>query len=87
MRSWIVVALLSFPAAYRVNNAGSNGYRYGPLAETKDEALLEIVSTNVLGVMLCCREVGTLSRDLSAAEARPCLQAAPALDQPAHTSL
>jgi NAD(P)-dependent dehydrogenase (short-subunit alcohol dehydrogenase family) len=41
----------------RINNAGSNAYRYGPLAEAVDDELVEIVSTNVLGVMLCCREV------------------------------
>jgi NAD(P)-dependent dehydrogenase (short-subunit alcohol dehydrogenase family) len=41
----------------RINNAGSNAYRYGPLAESVDDELVEIVSTNVLGVMLCCREV------------------------------
>lgn len=40
----------------RINNAGSNGYRYGPLLESTDEALEEIVETNVLGVMLSCRE-------------------------------
>lgn len=43
--------------ACRINNAGSNGYRYGPLLEATDEALEEIVETNVLGTMLSCREV------------------------------
>lgn len=41
----------------RINNAGTNAYRYGPLAESEDEELAQIVSTNVLGVMLCCKEV------------------------------
>lgn len=45
-------------ALTRINNAGTNAYRYGPLAESDDEELEEIVTTNVLGVMLCCREVG-----------------------------
>lgn len=41
-----------------INNAGTNGYRYGPMAESTDEELQQIVGTNVLGVMLCCKEVG-----------------------------
>jgi chlorophyll(ide) b reductase len=43
--------------ACRINNAGSNAYSYGPLANATDADLLNIVETNVLGVMLCCREV------------------------------
>ncbi|KAK4790041.1 hypothetical protein SAY86_017345 [Trapa natans] len=39
-----------------INNAGSNAYSYKPLAEASDEDLLEVVSTNTLGLMLCCRE-------------------------------
>jgi len=39
-----------------INNAGSNGYTYKPLLESDDAALAEIVGTNVLGVMLCCKE-------------------------------
>ncbi|GIL79095.1 hypothetical protein Vretimale_11 [Volvox reticuliferus] len=39
-----------------INNAGTNGYRYGPMADSTDEELQQIVSTNVLGVMLCCKE-------------------------------
>ncbi|KXZ51828.1 hypothetical protein GPECTOR_11g268 [Gonium pectorale] len=39
-----------------INNAGTNAYRYGPMAESSDEELAQIVSTNVLGVMLCCKE-------------------------------
>ncbi|EFJ42478.1 hypothetical protein VOLCADRAFT_67034 [Volvox carteri f. nagariensis] len=39
-----------------INNAGTNGYRYGPMADSTDEELQQIVGTNVLGVMLCCKE-------------------------------
>ncbi|OWM72592.1 hypothetical protein CDL15_Pgr013060 [Punica granatum] len=39
-----------------INNAGSNAYSYKPLAEASDDDLLEVVSTNTLGLMLCCRE-------------------------------
>ena len=41
----------------RLNNAGSNAYKYVPLASASDADLINIVETNVLGVMLCCREV------------------------------
>jgi chlorophyll(ide) b reductase len=41
-----------------VNNAGTNAYRYGPLMDSSDDELTEIVSTNLLGIMLCCKEVG-----------------------------
>ena len=41
----------------RINNAGTNAYRYGPLLESSDDDLTVIVNTNVLGVMLCCKEV------------------------------
>ncbi|KAA3481499.1 Chlorophyll (ide) b reductase NOL, chloroplastic-like protein [Gossypium australe] len=40
-----------------INNAGSNAYSYKPLAEASDEDLIEVVSTNTLGLMICCREV------------------------------
>lgn len=43
--------------AFRINNAGTNAYKYGPLTDSSDEDLQEIVQTNVLGIMLCCREV------------------------------
>ncbi len=46
----------------RINNAGTNAYRYGPLMESDDEELAEIVGTNVLGVMLCCKEVRLTNR-------------------------
>uniref|UniRef100_M8BTV4 chlorophyll(ide) b reductase n=1 Tax=Aegilops tauschii TaxID=37682 RepID=M8BTV4_AEGTA len=39
-----------------INNAGSNAYSYKPLVETSDEALIEVITTNTLGLMLCCRE-------------------------------
>jgi hypothetical protein len=42
----------------RINNAGTNAYKYGPLTESDDDDLSAIVETNVLGVMLCCKEVG-----------------------------
>ncbi|GJP50522.1 hypothetical protein CLOM_g9682 [Closterium sp. NIES-68] len=46
-----------------INNAGSNAYEYTPLVESGDEAIEEIVRTNVLGVMLCCRQAMRLMRD------------------------
>ncbi|XP_056697349.1 chlorophyll(ide) b reductase NOL, chloroplastic isoform X2 [Spinacia oleracea] len=39
-----------------INNAGSNAYSYKPLAESSDEDLIEVVTTNTLGLMICCRE-------------------------------
>eukprot|EP00882_Tetradesmus_deserticola_P016046 GHRQ01017115.1.p1 GENE.GHRQ01017115.1~~GHRQ01017115.1.p1 ORF type:complete len:320 (+),score=122.70 GHRQ01017115.1:241-1200(+) len=39
-----------------INNAGTNAYKYGPLLESDDEDLEAIVDTNILGVMLCCKE-------------------------------
>ncbi|KAK4256479.1 hypothetical protein QN277_009333 [Acacia crassicarpa] len=39
-----------------INNAGSNAYSYKPLAEASDEDLIEVVATNTLGLMICCRE-------------------------------
>lgn len=39
-----------------VNNAGSNGYAFGPLMEQSEDDLVSIVETNVLGTMLGCRE-------------------------------
>ncbi|KAG6765034.1 hypothetical protein POTOM_029048 [Populus tomentosa] len=41
---------------YMINNAGSNAYSYKPLAEASDEDLIEVVTTNTLGLMICCRE-------------------------------
>ena len=40
----------------RINNAGSNGYKYKTLLESSDADLVSIVETNVLGVMLGCKE-------------------------------
>ncbi|CAI0442320.1 unnamed protein product [Linum tenue] len=39
-----------------INNAGSNAYSYKPLSESSDEDLIEVVTTNTLGLMICCRE-------------------------------
>ncbi|RAL49920.1 hypothetical protein DM860_002211 [Cuscuta australis] len=39
-----------------INNAGSNAYSYKPLVEASDEDLIDVVTTNTLGMMLCCRE-------------------------------
>lgn len=39
-----------------VNNAGSNAYAYRPLVEQTGEDIVAVVETNVLGVMLSCRE-------------------------------
>ena len=49
----------------RINNAGSNGYKYGVLGDYTDAELVNIVETNVLGVMLGCREVLHKGRDPS----------------------
>ena len=38
-----------------VNNAGSNGYRYAALVDTSPEAIIEVVSCNLTGTLLCCR--------------------------------
>ena len=35
---------------------GTNGYSYANLVDTPSEVLQEVVSTNVLGTLLCCRE-------------------------------
>ncbi|GAQ87774.1 Chlorophyll b reductase [Klebsormidium nitens] len=39
-----------------INNAGTNAYTYKPLVENSDEDIEQIVATNTLGVMLCCRQ-------------------------------
>lgn len=51
------VSVIGVSAACRINNAGSNGYKYGVLGDYTDTELIDIVETNVLGVMLGCREV------------------------------
>lgn len=38
-----------------INNAGSNAYSYKPLVEAAESDLINIVQTNVLGVMICCQ--------------------------------
>jgi ssDNA-binding Zn-finger/Zn-ribbon topoisomerase 1 len=40
-----------------INNAGTNAYTYKPLVEFTDADIMQIVETNTLGVMLCCRQV------------------------------
>ncbi|CAL5222870.1 g5296 [Coccomyxa viridis] len=49
-----------------INNAGSNAYKYKPLAESTDADLIRIVETNVLGVMLGCKEAIRVMREQSA---------------------
>ncbi|GBG62443.1 hypothetical protein CBR_g30763 [Chara braunii] len=39
-----------------INNAGTNGYEAKALIDTSDEVLTEVVATNMLGVIICCRE-------------------------------
>lgn len=46
-----------------INNAGSNAYSYKPLVETSDEALMEVITTNTLGLMICCREAINMMRN------------------------
>jgi NAD(P)-dependent dehydrogenase (short-subunit alcohol dehydrogenase family) len=53
----MVATTHTHPTPFRINNAGTNAYKYGPLLESDDEDLEAIVDTNVLGVMLCCKEV------------------------------
>ena len=38
-----------------INNAGSNAYSFRPLIESSESDLIDIVDTNVLGVMICCQ--------------------------------
>ena len=40
-----------------INNAGTNGYAFRLLADQAEEDIVSVVETNVLGVMLGCREV------------------------------
>uniref|UniRef100_J3LR88 chlorophyll(ide) b reductase n=2 Tax=Oryza brachyantha TaxID=4533 RepID=J3LR88_ORYBR len=46
-----------------INNAGSNAYSFKPLVETSDEALMEVITTNTLGLMICCREAINMMRN------------------------
>lgn len=41
----------------RINNAGTNAYKYRLLSDLGETDIVNIIETNVLGVMLCCREV------------------------------
>ncbi|KAL3814712.1 hypothetical protein ACJIZ3_015980 [Penstemon smallii] len=47
-----------------INNAGSNAYSFKPLVEASDEDLIEVVSTNTLGLMICCREAELKMQDV-----------------------
>lgn len=51
-------------APLRINNAGTNAYKFGPLTGSQDDDLEEIVMTNMLGPMLCCREVCAHRREV-----------------------
>lgn len=46
-----------------INNAGTNAYRVGPLASQDPEDIVRVVETNVLGVMLCCKEAFRVMKD------------------------
>jgi len=48
-----------------INNAGTNAYYYGPLADANEADLAAIVETNMLGVMLCCKEAIRVMRKQS----------------------
>lgn len=39
-----------------INNAGANGYSYTNLVDSDPAVLKEVVETNSLGTLLCCRE-------------------------------
>lgn len=51
----------------RINNAGTNSYKYAPLPDFDDTDLINVVETNMLGVMLGCREVSLLKLQLEIA--------------------
>lgn len=46
-----------------INNAGTNAYRVGPLAAQDHDDIISIVETNVIGVMLCCKEAIRVMKD------------------------
>ncbi|KAG0608468.1 hypothetical protein M758_8G108000 [Ceratodon purpureus] len=46
-----------------INNAGTNAYKYNSLVDSDDADIMEIVETNTLGVMLCCRQAIRIMRD------------------------
>ena len=65
-------ALLLTVSHCRINNAGSNAYKHRSLLEASDADLVSIVETNMLGVMLGCREVSApASACLSFVPSRP----------------
>ncbi|KAG7672283.1 hypothetical protein Ndes2526B_g06724 [Nannochloris sp. 'desiccata'] len=39
-----------------INNAGTNGYAFKPLMEQTEDEIVSVVETNVVGVMLGCKE-------------------------------
>ncbi|GAB4813022.1 hypothetical protein N2152v2_000068 [Parachlorella kessleri] len=39
-----------------INNAGTNAYKYSLLSECTDDEIVSVVETNMLGVLLCCKE-------------------------------
>ena len=41
---------------YWINNAGTNGYEYDYIINQSPETLEEVVKTNALGTLLCCRQ-------------------------------
>ena len=58
MLAWVVRAVCLTQSGWRrINNAGSNAYKYKTLSESTDADLIRIVETNVLGTMLGCKEV------------------------------
>ena len=48
-----------------INNAGANGYVYENLADSDPAVLREVVLTNSLGSLLCCREAIRMMSDQS----------------------
>jgi chlorophyll(ide) b reductase len=46
-----------------INNAGTNSYQNKSLMDSDDADIMEIVETNTLGVMLCCRQAIKLMKD------------------------
>lgn len=43
-----------------INNAGTNAYKYNLLTDSQEEDIVSIVETNMLGVMLCSKEVSLI---------------------------
>lgn len=46
-----------------INNAGTNAYRVGPLAAQEHDDIIAIVESNVIGVMLGCKEAIRVMRN------------------------